>query len=132
MASQPARPQVPLDRTAALHQVLGLEVRTRPIVRTDGVNDGQLFPLVQWQQGSQARMEPEKAVQVDRPIGVAGRPRIGTCDGQARSCRVVRLFAVRHNQVQPVRSAAQKNADQHVADRLAIAGGDGQLLGPAA
>ena len=75
-------------------------------------------------------MESEEAVQIHDPARFVVRPfiwlRIWLRKGQAWPLRVVGLFAMRRDQVQSVRPAAQENVDQDIGHRLAIAGGHDQ------
>ena len=58
-------------------------------------------------------MQPEESIEIDRGVFAAVRPR----DGDGRAQIVIRLLAVRHDNVQPVRGAALEDRHQYLFPR---------------
>src|SRR4051812_4472420 len=95
-------------RSARLHEVLSIKMRTRFIRRTCGMDDCQVPLVPQRLERVHRGMQSEEAVEIDRRKLRAG----GTRNGNRRTHSVVRLLTVRHYEVQTIGSAALEQHDQ--------------------
>ncbi len=94
-------------RSAGLHIVLGIEVRAGVVRRTGGMHDGQMPGVPQGLECSHGRMQPKKAIKINRAICA---PRTG--NGNTGTHGIIRSFAMRHYDIQPVSGPALKKYDQ--------------------
>ena len=94
---------------ARFHEILRVEMRPRGIGRTDSVHDRKLVLVEQRLQRSEAGMQAEKSVQVDRCVRSATP---GLRNRNAWPQAVVIRLAERNHDIQAIRRAALKQYDQ--------------------
>src|SRR3954454_12836825 len=95
-------------RSARLHEVLSIKMRTRFIRRTCSVDNCQVALVPQWLERVHRGMQSEEPVKIN---GRKLRAR-GTRNGNRRTHSVVRLLTVRYHDVQTIGSAALEQHDQ--------------------
>ena len=75
---------------------------------------GQQALLVERLEGPERRVESEKAVQVDHAVVRLGLRIFGAWHPDDRPLAMVGIFAVRHDDIQPIRPAAQEDVHENV------------------
>jgi hypothetical protein len=96
-------------RRRRFHIVLGVEVRSRCIGRSARLDDGELASIPERLERSEARVQPEEAVEIERRV--AGRPGRAS-DRNRRTRAVILCVAVRDDHAQAVHCAALEDRDQ--------------------
>ena len=97
-----------LARRARLHEVLGVEVRACRVGAAGGMDEGGRAVPEERDERLERRMQSEESVEVDRRLAAGARAR----NGDRRPRRVIRLLAVRNEDVQPVHGAALEDRDE--------------------
>src|ERR1700677_3371038 len=88
---------------AGLHEILRVEVRTRGVGRTGGMNDGQMTLLPQRLKGRERRMESEESIEIKHRVA-------RNIDGRPHS--VVGALVVGHDDVEAVGGTALEDNDK--------------------
>jgi hypothetical protein len=97
---------------AALHVVLRVKVRSRFVMRSAGMDDGEFAPLEERHERRHARVESEESVEIQGALGSAG-----SWHGDRRPAAVVRPLAVGDDHVEAIDCAALKDGDHHLLPR---------------
>src|SRR6266567_7150505 len=75
------------------------------------MNDRQALRIPHWLEGHERRMKTKEAIEIDRRLSAA----IRFCHCDVRPHVIISMLAVRHDDIQPIDSAALKDRNQRLA-----------------